>query len=116
LGFDGADTVLDANEYVHRFEAAIDTGFNGELTLPPLHVQELGLAPALPLAITMANHETETFDTYHGTILWRGARFPVRIVASEGTPLIGIGLLWGSLLTAEIIDNGEVTVSPLPEA
>jgi hypothetical protein len=33
---------------------------------------------------------------------------------SEGTPLVGTELLWGSLLTAEMIDNGAVTIGPLP--
>ena len=34
-------------------------------------------------------------------------------VSADWDPLIGIGLLWGSLLTAEITDNGDVTISPL---
>ena len=45
--------------------------------------------------------------------MWQGHRREVRIIESEGTPLIGTALLWGSLLTAEITDNGAVTIGPL---
>ena len=106
--------VLDAKEYVHRFAAAVDTGFNGELTLPMLHIRELELMPDLPVEITMANGSTETFDAYFGVLIWQGQRRAVRVVEAEGAPLVGIGLLWNSLLTAEITDHGAVTIGPLP--
>ena len=61
----------------------------------------------------MANGETETFPTFLGVMLWQGHRREVRIIQSEGAPLIGTELLWGSLLTAEVIDNGAVTIGPL---
>ena len=107
--------ILDANEHVHRFDAVVDTGFNGELTLPIHHIRKFQLAPGLPTDITMANGVTETFNAYFGTLLWRGQRRAVQVVETESTPLIGIGLLWDSLLTAEIIDNGAVIIGPLPE-
>ena len=43
---------LDASGYLHRFEAIVDTGFNGKITMPPLYIRELGLIPASPLNIT----------------------------------------------------------------
>lgn len=62
----------------------------------------------------MANDRTERFPTYRGIVLWHGHRRSVRIIESEGTPLIGTALLWGSLLTAEMTDNGAVSIGPLP--
>jgi hypothetical protein len=53
-------------------------------------------------------------NAYAGTVLWRGERRQVRILESEGTPLIGTALLWASLLKAEMIDNGAVSIGPLP--
>ena len=106
--------VLDANEHVHRIEANIDTGFNGHLTLPPDLPQLLGLAAAKPLDLRMANDAIETFPTFRGIVLWRNQRRTVRIIESEGTPLMGTALLWDSLLTAEMTDNGTVTIGPLP--
>ena len=37
--------VLDANGYVHRFEAVVDTGFNGYLSLPPRLILQARDAP-----------------------------------------------------------------------
>lgn len=106
--------VLDGKEHVHRIEAHIDTGFNGQITLPPDFIELLGLEPAQPIALTMANGERETFPTFFGAVLWHGHRRSARIIESEGVPLIGTELLWGSLLTAEMTDNGAVTIGPLP--
>lgn len=106
--------ILDANDHVHRMEAHIDTGFNGEFTLPHDFIELLGLEPEQPMALTMANGEMETFPTFLGVMLWQGHRRSVRIIESEGVPLIGTELLWGSLLTAEMTDNGAVTIGPLP--
>ena len=106
--------VLDANEYVHRFEAVVDTGFGGYLSLLPYQIQDLGLRSPQPVDMVVANNVTFEMNSYQGIVLWRGERRPVQIIEAEGTPLIGIALLWGSLLTAEITDDGEVTISPLP--
>ena len=106
--------VLDANEHVHRVEANIDTGFNGHLTLPPDVTRLLGLIRAKPVDLTMANDETGTFPSYHGMVFWQGQHRPIEIIETEGTPLIGTALLWGSLLTAEMADNGAVTIGVLP--
>lgn len=106
--------VLDANEYVHRFEAVVDTGFSGYLSLSPRQIRDMGLGPPQPIDMVVANNVTFETSSYPGIVLWRGERRPVQIIESEGTPLIGIALLWGSLLTAEITDNGNVAIGPLP--
>ena len=106
--------VLDANAHVHRFEAVVDTGFEGYLSLSPEQISDLGLIFAQRIDMVVATGRTFQVNSYEGTVLWRGELQPIRILEAEGRPLIGISLLWGSLLTAEITDNGEVTISPLP--
>lgn len=106
--------LLDTNGYVHRFDAIVDTGFTGDLTLPSEHIRELGLEMMAPIDALVANDATFRLDSYRGVALWQGERRAVRVIEAEGTPLIGIGLLWGSLLTAEITGNGAVTITPLP--
>lgn len=106
--------LVDVNGHLHRVEANVDTGFNGHLTLPPDSLELLGLVSDRPLELRMANNETETFATFRGAVLWQGQRRTVRIIESEGTPLIGTALLWGSLLSAEITNDGTVTIAPLP--
>ena len=107
--------ILDQNGYAHRLEAAIDTGFTGELSLPAHRIKDLGLVPRAPLEFTLANAVTESFDTYYGSVLWHGSRVDVRVVEAEGTPLIGVSLLQDNLLTAAIAYNGAITISPLPD-
>ncbi len=105
--------ILDQNGHTYRLEAAIDTGFNGELTLPSDWIRRLGLAPGEAIEFTMANDAIESFDTYHGSMLWNGNRIEVQIVETEGMPLIGVGLLLGNLLTAAIAYDGAITIGPL---
>ncbi len=106
--------MLDADGHIHRFEAIVDTGFTGDLTLPSEHTRELGLIMERPVDAGVANDETFRLNSFRGTVLWRGERRSIRIIESEGTPLIGTALLWDSLLTAEMTDNGAVTIGPLP--
>lgn len=105
--------VLDANDHVHRYEAILDTGFDGALSLPRHLIQELGLPPTEPIEMVLATGRQVQVNAYAGTVLWRGERRHVRILEAEGSPLIGIALMWGGLLTAEITDNGAVTIGPL---
>ena len=106
--------LLDANGHIHRVEAVIDTGFNGYLALPSDLIQQLGVPAAEPVDMGLATNMVVTVESFEGVVLWRGERRPVEILESEGTPLVGTALLWGSLLTAEITDNGAVAIGPLP--
>lgn len=105
--------ILDADGHVHRFEAIVDTGFTGDLTLPSEYTRELGLVMERTVDTLVANEEILELNSFRGTALWRGERRPIRILEAEGTPLIGTELLWGSLLTAEMTDNGAVAIGPL---
>lgn len=107
--------VLDQNGHAHRLEAAIDTGFTGELTLPSDRIRSLGLIPGESLDFTMANDATESFAAYYGSMLWYGNRIEVQVIETEGKPLIGVSLLLGNLLTAAIAYDGAITISPLPD-
>ena len=65
--------------------------------------------------MTLAADVVINVDVYEGVVIWRGQRRPVKVVEAEGTPLVGLALMWNSLLTAEITENGAVTIGPLPE-
>ena len=106
--------VLDANDHVRRYEAVLDTGFDGAPSLPLYLIQELGLPPTEPIEMVLATGRLVQVNAYAGTVLWRGERKSIRIIEAEGAPLIGTALLWDSLLTAEMTDNGAVTIGALP--
>ena len=96
--------------------AVVDTGFNGDVSMPLHEIGELNLVPSTPVVVTMANDESQTFETYRGIVIWDGRRLPVRVIAAEGRLLIGTDLLWGNLLSAELTEYGAVTISPLPSS
>lgn len=106
--------VLDANGHVHRIVAVVDTGFNGHISLLPHQIRELGLGPPQSVAMAVANDAIISVNAYPGIVLWQGERRPVEVIEAEGTPTVGLALLWGSLLTVEITEHGAVTISPLP--
>lgn len=106
--------VLDERGHVHRVDAVVDTGFNGDLALPPALILQLGIIAAESMEMTLATDLDVIVASYDGIVLWRGERRPIRVLEAEGDPLIGTALLWGSLLTAEMTDNGTVTVGALP--
>ena len=106
--------VLDANQHAHRVEAVVDTGFEGYLSLSPDWISDLGLRFVQHIDMVVATGRIFQVNSYHGIVIWRGQRRPIRILEAEGRPLIGINLLWNSLLTAEITDNGTVNITPLP--
>ena len=106
-------TVLDGDTASLVLECVVDTGFSGDLTLPPSVIQHLRLQRAETITVITANEASARLNAYRGAILWQGQRRAVRIIEAEGTPLIGIGLLWDNLLTAAITDNGAVTIGPL---
>ncbi len=105
--------LLDANEHVHRSEAVVDTGFEGYLSLSPEQIRAMGLRFSQRIDMVVATGRTFEVNSYFAIAIWRGERRPIRVLEAENTPLIGTALLWGSLLTAEVIDNGAITIGSL---
>lgn len=108
--------VLDANGHVHRIVAVVDTGFNGHISLLPHQIRELRLWPPQSVAMAVANGVIISVNAYSGVVIWQGERRPVEVIEAEGTPTVGLALLWGSLLAVEITEHGAVTISPLPSS
>jgi hypothetical protein len=77
-------------------------------------IRQLGAIAGEPVEMSLANDIVVRVESYEGVVLWHGESRPVEILESEGTPLIGTALLWASLLKAEMIDNGAVSIGPLP--
>lgn len=106
VGNGGEDTSLEV-------EAVIDTGFDGELTLPPGTIRRLRYPYAGSAGGTLADGSEIQFDYHEGQVLWHDVTRPVAVIAAEGQPLVGMALLRGSRLSVEALPGGEVTVSEL---
>lgn len=105
----------DADGQIYPVAAVIDTGFNGQLTLPPETIQRLNLAAAAPIVVTLATGTREMLNTWRGQIHWHDRLRPIRVLESRGNPLLGMGLLEGSQLTIQARINGDVLIEELDE-
>lgn len=102
----GGETTLEV-------EAVVDTGSNGELSLP----QEIILSLAYPYAgnavATLADGSTVSVDFFNGLLYWHGTLREVSVTAAEEEPLIGMSLLRGSRLQIEAAPGGEVVIEEM---
>ena len=96
-------------------ETVVDTGFTGHLTLPAETIGRLGLRRGLRTTVTLGTGIRERVNTYRGDILWHGQTYPILILESRGTPLLGMELLEGSLLTIQAKTNGDVLIEKLDD-
>jgi predicted aspartyl protease len=94
-------------------DATIDTGFNGQLTLPLDLIEELGFEHVGEREALLGNGATEVLRAYLGRAVWDDTERPVLTLAGGG-PLIGMRLLADSVLTIEIRSGGAVRIERLP--
>ena len=105
--------VVGSNHRKEQVEAVIDTGFNGYLTLPSDLINRLEFHIAGNRRVTLGDGNVVVLDVYLAKVLWHGLEREVLILEAEGGPLVGMSLLYGSRMTLEIVNNGDVTIAPL---
>ncbi|MBI3462352.1 MAG: clan AA aspartic protease [Planctomycetes bacterium] len=108
-------TVRGNDGVVIQFDAVVDTGFNGFLTLPReilsrLGCQRLGLSRA-----TLATGTVELLDLFEVQMLWDRKLWRIEAEAVDDVPLIGMAALLGYELRIEAKEGGAVTISLLEE-
>ncbi len=119
---DGSEPVLaltllaaaPSNRTTTEANAVIDTGFDGELTLPEGTIRLLGYPYVGTAGAVLADGSEMQSDFYAGRLLWHGVAREVAVLAAEGAPLVGMDLLAGSRLTIDAAPGGGVLVEELP--
>ena len=91
-------------------EAAIDTGFNGSLTLPAELAEELKLPFITTVAAFLANGEMVRLNVYRVELLWDGRTRYIRADATGKRPLVGMSLLHRQSLYLEVVEGGRVEI------
>ena len=99
-----------------EIEAVVDTGFDGELTLPLGLIQRLGYPYVGFTRGTLADGSAVRFDYHEGRLLWHGEERTVVVLAAgeAGNPLVGMALLRGSRLTIDALPGGAVRIEESP--
>ena len=94
--------------------AVVDTAFTGYLTLPLDSIRELGLVLRGTQPAVLANGTVGQFSVYAGMVTWNGQERLTVIFESDSDPLIGMAMLWGSRLTVDAQEGGDVVIEGLP--
>lgn len=107
LGIYGpADALLEVDAFV-------DTGYNGQLTLPPAVIAELNLAFRQRGSAILADGSDVEFDVYDAVIEWDGTVRRIIVDAAESDPLLGMRLLDGYELIIQAVPGGAVSIAAL---
>ena len=97
-------------------EFVIDTGFTGELTLPPAAVAALGLPYDHTNVIRLADNSPIDVAVHIASIRWEGSERRVRVLATGRRPLLGTALLDDHDLYVRFQEGGPLTVTAIDEA
>ncbi len=100
----------DSAGRTREIEAAIDTGYNGFLTLPHALVAELGLAHRGRGRATLADGSEALLDVYEVAVIWDGDLRNVRAAAADFIPLVGMRMLDQHSLYVDVRDGGRVVI------
>src|SRR4029077_1078095 len=76
-----------------EIEFAVDTGFEGALTLPADAVAALGLPFHGQVAAHLADNSSARVDVHQAVIVWDGRAIAVAVLAMGRRPLLGTALL-----------------------
>jgi clan AA aspartic protease len=94
-------------------EAALDTGYDGFLTLPPSLIRDLALPFAGTARATLGDGNEVKMDLFLAGVVWEEEPFEVLVLAAEGGVLLGMAMLAGSRVTLDVEDDGRVTIESL---
>lgn len=94
-------------------EFVVDTGFDGDIALPPHLLQEISPPFVWDRPILLADSTERIVAHFLARIDWHDQTRKVEVMALEGRPLIGNALLRGSLVQMEMREGGEVAIEPL---
>jgi clan AA aspartic protease len=75
--------------------AVVDTGFTGSLTLPAALVRELSLTYLIEQRAVPADGREVVVNVHEVTAIWDCRARQIPVLATGGTPLVGMALLNG---------------------
>lgn len=105
--------IRGAEEQKEDFEAVLDTGFTEYLTLSAEVIARLGLEQVHTAQVILGDGSEVQIPVYRAEVLWHDQWRLIYVHATEGGALVGMSLLYGSVLRIHVIDGGEVTIEPL---
>ena len=105
--------VLDDSGRAWPVNAVLDTGFTGDISLPTSTIRRLMLSPRGQRWFTLADGERAVMNAYSGRVIWHERPRDVVVIESEDVAMVGMDLVWGSRVTLEARDGGDVSIEEL---
>jgi clan AA aspartic protease len=112
-GFPRVTLPLPGFEGPAMVEFVIDTGFEGEMALPPALLSAVEASSPYEGRIRLADGSLRSRPYCNIVLNWDEGERLTRVLVLEGNPLIGNELMFGSSLEIEMIDGGSVVLAPL---
>ncbi len=106
--------VQGPNGQILEFDAAVDTGYEGFLTLPAAAVVELALPFSHTSQAILADDSPVQFPVHHVAVFWDGEPRNIPADITGSTPLIGMLLLDGYRLIIDVEVGGGVVIQAKP--
>lgn len=103
--------VIDAERVSHEYESVVDTGFTAELAIPIDVAASLGLTPQDQSWIRLGDGSLASVPLFTVDVEWDGDLRQVAAFGVEGGFLIGMRLLKGFELTAQVTTGGAVSIT-----
>ncbi len=95
-------------------KAVLDTGFTDFVTLPTHLINTLQFPYDYTSQFMLADGSVVSVDIFLATVLWHAQPCAVPALAAEGGPLVGMSMLYGSRVTLDVVDGGQVSIEELP--
>lgn len=105
--------VRGAEEQQEDFAAVLDTGFTEYLTLSAETIARLGLRRVHTAQVVLGDGSEVQIPVYRAEVLWHEQWRLIYVHETDGGALVGMSLLYGSVLKVRVIDGGEVTIEPM---
>lgn len=106
-------SIHNTNGQAQEISAIVDTGFTEHLTLPSALVATLHLPFSYSVDMTLADGSTRIFPVHTLRLNWQDQVLEIPVQVTDGTPLIGMSLLYGSSLSMRILDGGAVAIEAI---
>ena len=106
--------VYDIRRQLNSVQAVVDTGFDGELTLPASEIKALELPFRRSSLTLLADGRERLFDVHEAMIEWDGQPRRILVDTAETDPLLGMALLEDYEMRVQVRPGGGVFITPLP--
>lgn len=96
-----------------EIEFVVDTAFDGDLAVPPNVVRLLDAEPSGRRGLSLADGSLFTSAACEILLDWNDEARLTEVLILEGNPLMGVVLMEGLHLGADMEPGGEVSLEPL---